>query len=143
MPIPTYCPTSPANEVKLALRSGHWSLLPSLPVVLFGEPRRTLHGYWIGALVTGLALMLIDSLSNLIWFVQIRGIIILTKLLCLALALLKPEWSTPILLAVVFISGVIAHAPSKWRYHSVYHGYIIQSKYDSKADRPFRENMHV
>lgn len=136
MPIPLHLlpDFTGKREIKLALRSGHLVFIAIITGgAFFGEPPAHLHGYWIGALVTGLALMLIDSLSNLIWFVQIRGIIILTKLLCLALALLKPEWSTPILLAVVFISGVIAHAPSKWRYHSVYHGYIIQSKYDSKG----------
>jgi hypothetical protein len=101
--------------------------------VLFGIDADLWVGYWWLALGSGGLLMLIDIVSNPVWIVQVRGIVILTKLLLLAFlgsGALLDRW---ILIVVIVMSAVISHAPGKLRYYSVYHRKTLTSNKDSKG----------
>ncbi|MET0117428.1 MAG: hypothetical protein ABW090_08390 [Sedimenticola sp.] len=72
-------------------------------------------------LATGFALVLISVYANGIWLVQLRGQMILLKLLLLAMAFWLPDSKLLLFILVVVISGWIAHAPARVRYYSLYH----------------------
>ncbi len=82
-------------------------------------------GAWQGFLYltlgSGLALMLLSVWSNGVWLVQLRGQAILLKVLLLALMPVWPEQRTALLVLVILISGLIAHAPGDVRYYSLFH----------------------
>ncbi|MES9936993.1 MAG: hypothetical protein ABW153_11150 [Sedimenticola sp.] len=78
-------------------------------------------------LASGFALVLISVYTNGIWLVQLRGQMILLKLLLLAMAFWWPDWKLLLFILVVVISGWIAHAPARVRYYSLYHRRQIDS----------------
>jgi hypothetical protein len=85
---------------------------------------------WLGFLYltlgSGLALVLLSLWSNGIWLLQLRGQAILLKVLLLALIPFWPEHKAAFMLAVIVISGLIAHAPGNVRYFSLLHGRRIE-----------------
>ena len=85
------------------------------------------------ALVSGSLLMLIDVVSNPVWIVQVRGIVIFVKLLLLVFLGGDPSLDRWLLIGVIVMSAVISHAPGKLRYYSVYHRRAISSEDDSKG----------
>ena len=119
---------------KISLRTLH--LLASAGVgggILFGlEYQLWLHYWWL-ALASGALMILIDVLANPVWIVQVRGLVILIKLVLLALLGNNPAWDSVLLVIIIIISAVISHAPGKLRYYSLYHRRVISSKQDSKG----------
>ena len=101
--------------------------------ILFGLDKELWINYWWLALISGALMMLVDIVSNPVWIVQVRGLVVLFKLILLGLLAVYPAWGQFILLAVIVMSGVISHAPGKLRYFSVYHGRVISSPHDSKG----------
>lgn len=75
---------------------------------------------WL-TLFSGFLLMAISLYSNGIWLLQLRGLAILLKLLLLCSLLFYPKASLPVILMVIALSGVIAHAPGNLRYYSPWH----------------------
>lgn len=119
---------------KISLRTLH--LLSVAGVgggILFGLDKATWAGYWWLALISGVLLMLIDVISNPVWVVQVRGLVILAKLLLLIFLGNGPALDRWLLIAVIVMSAIISHAPGNLRYYSIYHGKTITSKYDSKG----------
>lgn len=82
------------------------------------------------AIVSGIILALMEAYSGLIWFVQLRGVALYFKLVLLFLIHLYPETTIPCLIAVIAISGFMAHAPSWIRYFSLQHWQVVHSKED-------------
>ena len=126
--------TSLKRWTKIGMRTLH--LLSVAGVgggVLFGIEADLWVGYWWLALISGGLLMLIDVVSNPVWLVQVRGIVILAKLVLLAFLGSGASLDRWILLAVIVMSAVISHAPGKLRYYSVYHRKTITSAQDSKG----------
>lgn len=120
--------------LKIALRTAHLLAISVIcGAVLLEANQATLHYYWLAAISTGIAMLLIDALSNLVWFVQVRGMIIGLKLLLLLTLPLAPGWGIPVIVVVMILSGIIAHAPGSWRYYSLWHGKVIKSLHDSKG----------
>ncbi len=72
-------------------------------------------------LVSGLMMVLLSIWSNGIWLLQLRGHAILLKVLLLMLMPVWPEQRTALLVAVILISGLIAHAPGDVRYYSIFY----------------------
>ena len=101
--------------------------------VLFGLDPVVWLNYWWLALASGGLLILIDSVANPLWIVQVRGLVIVVKLLLLALLGRYPAFDGLLLVIVIIISTVIAHAPGKIRYYSVYHRREISSSKDTKG----------
>lgn len=101
--------------------------------ILFGLDKVVWVNYWWLAVASGVLMMAIDIVSNPIWLVQIRGLVIYLKLLLLAMLGLYPSWSSYLLLIIIVMSAVISHAPGKLRYYSIYHRKVISSSNDSKG----------
>lgn len=77
--------------------------------------------YFYLALISGSGLAAIYLWSNGIWLVQLRGQVILLKLLFLVLIPFLPDLRAGLFLAVIVLSGWIAHAPGDVRYYSLWH----------------------
>jgi len=89
--------------------------------------------YWAIAIVSGLGLLAIETLSNLIWFVQIRALVIYIKFFLLTSLYFYPDYAWHSLVAIILLSGFISHAPSSVRYFSFVHGRKITSINDVKG----------
>ena len=101
--------------------------------ILFGiEPGLWINYWWL-ALVSGVLMMLIDIISNPVWVVQVRGLVIFLKLALLVFLGGDPSNDGLILMAIIVISAVISHAPGKLRYYSIYHRKVISSDADTKG----------
>ncbi|ARU54746.1 multipass membrane protein [Oleiphilus messinensis] len=122
------------RTTKIIIRSLHiLTIAGTAGGIFFGLPFDNWAWFWYAAITTGSALFLLDALSNLIWFVQIRGIIIMLKIGLLLLVGIAPNWDTLIMVVAIIASGIISHAPSNWRYYSIWHRRIIRSSKDSKG----------
>lgn len=75
---------------------------------------------WL-TLFSGFSLMGISVYSNGIWLIQLRGLAILIKLLLLLMVTAIPQASLPLIILVIILSGVVAHAPGNLRYYSLWH----------------------
>jgi hypothetical protein len=101
--------------------------------ILFGLDKTVWVNYWWLALASGVLMMAIDIVSNPVWLVQVRGLVIYLKLVMLAVMGAFPQWAGMILLMVIILSSVISHAPGNLRYYSIYHKKVILSFNDSKG----------
>ncbi|MCF6283360.1 MAG: hypothetical protein L3J28_14350, partial [Candidatus Polarisedimenticolaceae bacterium] len=77
--------------------------------------------------VTGVMLALLSIWSNGIWLIQLRGQLILFKLLLLLMAIMLPEMKFGLILLLIMLSSVVSHAPGDIRYYSLYHRRRIES----------------
>lgn len=119
---------------KISLRTLH--LLSVAGVgggILFGLDKALWASYWWLALASGALLMLVDIVSNPVWVVQVRGIVIFLKLLLLVFLGNDPALDRWLLIVVIVMSAIISHAPGSLRYYSIYHKKTIVSGYDSKG----------
>ena len=119
---------------KISLRTLHLLAVAGVGGgVLFGLDRGLWIDFWWLALVSGGLLMFIDIVSNPVWVVQVRGIVIFAKLLLLIFLGHDPALDRWLLIAVIVMSAIISHAPSSLRYYSIYHRKTIISQYDTKG----------
>jgi hypothetical protein len=101
--------------------------------ILFGlDQGQWLHYWWL-SVVSGVLLVLIDALANPVWLIQVRGLSVYIKLVLLVCLWKFPAWDVALLLAIIVLSAVISHAPSKLRYYSPYHREVIRSTLDTKG----------
>ncbi len=89
--------------------------------------------YWWLALASGTLMMIMDMIANPVWLVQIRGIVVLFKLVLLLLLGNDPDWDRFLLFVIIILSAVISHAPGSLRYYSLYHRRVITSQNDLKG----------
>ena len=119
---------------KISLRTLHLLSVAGMGGgILFGLEKDLWLHYWWLALVSGVLMMLLDMVSNPVWIVQIRGVVILIKILLLVLLFSYPARAGFLLVIIIIISGVISHAPGKLRYYSLYHQQVITSDKDAKG----------
>ncbi|MBA1446239.1 MAG: hypothetical protein M3H12_19935 [Chromatiales bacterium] len=78
-------------------------------------------------LASGLLLSLLFIYANGIWLLQLRGHVIMLKLLLLYAIALWPSLSMPLLLMILALSGWISHAPGSVRYYSIFYRRRIES----------------
>lgn len=90
-------------------------------------------GFWLITIVSGLGLLVLEAMSNFIWFVQVRGFVIYLKMGLLFALYALPEYALIWLILIITISGVISHAPSSIRYYSFIHGRKVTSLKDTKG----------
>ena len=94
---------------------------------LYQSPTEVWLPYLILSIVSGFGLMCLAIWTDGIWFIQLRGIAILIKLiLLLSMPFLKGYAGYALIIAIV-ISGVIAHAPGDVRYYSIFHGKRVEN----------------
>jgi hypothetical protein len=119
---------------KISLRTLHIIAVAGIGGgILFGlDQAQWLHYWWLSVL-SGVLLVLIDALANPVWLIQVRGLSVYIKLVLLVLLWKFPAWDISLLLAIIVLSAVISHAPSKLRYYSIYHQRVIRSSLDTKG----------
>jgi hypothetical protein len=71
--------------------------------------------FWHLTLVSGVLLSLRYLWSSAAWLLQLKGLAIMFQLVLLALALGLPTWRGSLFIAVIVLSGLIAHAPGRVR----------------------------
>ncbi len=119
---------------KISLRSLHLVSVAGVGGgILFSLDKTVWVNYWWLALASGVLMMAIDIVSNPVWLVQVRGLVIYLKLVMLAVLGAFPQWAGMILLMIIILSSVISHAPGNLRYYSIYHKKVILSSFDSKG----------
>jgi len=119
---------------KISLRTLHLLAVAGVGGgILFALEKDLWINYWWLAMASGALMMLIDIISNPVWLVQIRGLVIVIKLILLAFLGTYPDWGSFLLAVIIIISAVISHAPGKLRYYSLYHRRVITSENDSKG----------
>ena len=119
---------------KISLRTLHLLAVTGVGGgIVFGIDKELWINYWWLAILSGGLMMLIDIISNPIWMVQVRGLVIFLKLGLLLLLGYNTHWDGYLLVFIIIISAVISHAPGKLRYWSVYHRKSITSPSDSKG----------
>jgi len=89
--------------------------------------------YWLITIISGLGLLVLEALSNLIWFVQVRALVMYAKFILLYLLFVFPDYAWYLLVAMVVLSGIISHAPSSLRYYSFIHRKMIKSLHDIRG----------
>lgn len=119
---------------KISLRTLHLVAVAGVGGgVLFALDEDLWLNYWWLALASGALMMLMDMIANPVWMVQVRGLVILVKLLLLLFLGMCPDWDRFLLFTIIIMSAVISHAPGKLRYYSIYHRRVITSESDSKG----------
>jgi hypothetical protein len=119
---------------KISLRTLHLLAVAGVGGgVLFGLNKDLWINYWWLALASGILMILIDWISNPVWIIQIRGLVIILKLALLLLLGYNTNWDSMLLMSIIIISAVISHAPGNVRYYSLYHRRVISSSSDSKG----------
>ena len=119
---------------KISLRTLHLLAVAGVGGgILFGLEKDLWINYWWLALVSGVLMMAIDIVSNPVWMVQVRGLVIYLKLILLAFLGSNPSLDGLLLAVIIIMSGIISHAPGQLRYYSFYHRKVISSSNDSKG----------
>ncbi|HEY5790268.1 MAG TPA: hypothetical protein VIX81_06565 [Gammaproteobacteria bacterium] len=109
--------------VNIGLRSVHLLGLAGMGGGwLYAAPLAAWQPYLWLTLASGTAMLLLEVSGTCLWLLQLRGLAVLAKLLLLALAGSRPEWLPGLLVAVIVLSAVFAHAPAGVRYFSPFHG---------------------
>lgn len=93
---------------------------------LFDVPYEQLRLFYITTAISGLLMILLDLVSNGIWLIQNRGWMIIVKVLLLGqLAVFSPyeKWG---ILGIVFLSGIVSHGTSGFRYYSILHRRMVE-----------------
>lgn len=120
--------------LKIILRTLHiLSIIGVGGAIIFNIPFSQWVWYWYVAVATGVAMVAIDALSNFLWLVQIRGIVIYIKLGLLMFLGGNMLINQLVLITIVIISAIISHAPGDIRYYSIVHRRRINSFQDSKG----------
>ena len=119
---------------KISLRTLHLVAVAGVGGgIVFGLEKDLWVTYWWLAIFSGGLMMLIDIVSNPVWLVQLRGLVIFFKLFLLMLIGGHPALDKQLLFAIIIISAVISHAPGNLRYYSLYHRKVINSNLDTKG----------
>lgn len=102
--------------VNIALRCGHLVGIAGLAGgFLFGVEAERWLPFWYLTLATGGGLVGLYVYSNAAWLLQLKGMVVVLKVGLLAVAYLFPAWRGALFVAVILLSGLIAHAPGRVR----------------------------
>lgn len=113
--------------VNIILRTTHLIGLSGVGAgAIFQVPINLWLPYLLITVISGCLMVLLETWSNGIWLIQLRGLATLIKLLLLALSFIWGIHGYMIFIAII-ISGLIAHAPGKVRYYSIFHGGVIHA----------------
>jgi hypothetical protein len=117
--------------LKISLRSIH--LVGVAGVFASTLTAQSLYIYWTLAIISGLGLLALEALSNLVWFIQVRALVMYVKFALLTTLLFFPQYAWHVLVVIILLSGLISHAPSSVRYFSFIHWRKITAIGDIKG----------
>ncbi len=87
---------------------------------IFGLEEAQWLPFWYLAILAGGLLALLYIWSDAIWFLQLRGMVIIVKIFLLSMTLVLPNWRAEIFISIIVLSSLIAHAPGNVRsYHII------------------------
>jgi len=89
---------------------------------LFGLEEMRWMSFWYITLATGVVLSLLYVWSSAAWLFQLKGLVIVIKLLLLGVAVALPAWRAGLFMLIILISGLIAHAPGRVRGYGLVSG---------------------
>lgn len=109
--------------LSIALRSLHILGVAGLAGgYLFSLPREQWLAFFWLAVVTGGAMIVKQLYVDNIWLLQLRGQLIIGKIILLGVAWQIHQGAEPWpYIVALLVSGFIAHAPGKVRYYSLWH----------------------
>jgi hypothetical protein len=93
---------------------------------LYGADPEAWRPYLWLVLASGGVMVLLELTATCLWLLQLRGLAVVAKLLLLAAAARWPEATPWLLVGVIVLSSVFAHAPADVRYYSPWHGRRIE-----------------
>ena len=99
---------------------------------LFGLNEAVWLPFWWTTLASGIALTALYLWSDARWLLQLKGLVIVLKLLLLALAMAVPELRAAGFVLIVLLSAVIAHAPGRLRGYTPWGSGFICSRDDGR-----------
>ncbi len=113
--------------LSIMLRSLHLVGIAGLAgAYLYDVPESQWQPYLLLAVISGLLMLAKELYVDGLWLLQLRGQLVVGKLLLLGYGLVwfdQPEaW---IYILVILISGIIAHAPGKVRYYSLWYRCLL------------------
>ena len=110
--------------LSIVLRSLHLVGIAGLAgAYLFDQPESTWYPYLLLGVGSGVLMVAKELWVDSIWLYQLRGQLVLLKLLLLGCGVFWLESAEAwIYILVILVSGVISHAPGKVRYYSVIYG---------------------
>ncbi len=117
--------------LKISLRSIH--LVGIAGVFATALIDKSLSIYWAIAILSGLGLLALEALTNLIWLIQVRALVMYVKFSLLAALFFYPHYAWHVLVVIILLSGLISHAPSSVRYFSFIHWRKITAINDVKG----------
>ena len=82
---------------------------------------------WGIAMISGFGLFILEAFSNLLWFIQLRSLVLYLKFILLYGIFTYPEYAWQCMITMIFLSGIVSHAPSSFRYYSFIHRKKIAS----------------
>lgn len=82
-------------------------------------------GLW-GTLGSGLLFLLFEMCHSCIYLVQLKGVVVLAKMLLMAGALAFPGASLPLFVLAIVTGGIGSHMPARFRHYSLLHGREIK-----------------
>lgn len=123
----------------VVLRTAH---LLMIGVVLGGhvfdvDPTRIVP-FLIAAIVTGVAMMVLELASTCAWLLQGKGVAVLVKLGLLVAVPVFWEHRVALLIAATVVSGVGSHMSSRFRHHSFLTGRVVEPPPRAFAEKAVR-----
>ena len=116
------------RHLNIALRVLHLiGMLGSGGGILFGVASNLVSPWLWLTVLSGAGLMSLSIYSSRLFLIQLRGQVILLKIVILLFILYTDGADLALLIGVTLLSGVIAHAPGNVRYYSIYHRCQIDS----------------
>lgn len=88
---------------------------------LYGASPAAWQPYLWLLIASGVVMLFIEGWASLLYLIQLRGLAMLSKPLLLALAVYDEAMAPVVLVAIIVLSGVMAHAPANVRYYSPLH----------------------
>ena len=82
---------------------------------LFALPEAQWESFGHLTMASGILLVLLYLWNGPDWLLQLKGQVIVLKLVLLVVAHFQPVWRPSLLVLVVVLSGILAHAPSRVR----------------------------
>ncbi len=113
--------------VRISLRTAHLIAMGLLVGgVAVGTPIDQLTLALWGTLASGALFVGIELYQSLTFLVQVKGIVVLLKLLLLVAAIGFPGSALTLLIAAIVIGGLSSHMPGRYRHYSLWHGRALQ-----------------
>ncbi len=106
--------------LKISLRAAHiFCVALFFGSVFFDLPTATQSPWRSATIATGMLLLLLDLHESAVFILQVRGLLVIAKITCVALLPLFGEYARWVLTALLIASVVSSHAPSRVRYFLV------------------------